>query len=155
VVFLKHNLFYILFSFKKKCIGCFDIFAFNVCLSGKILFCSYLNSVIWLVVFIIAEADLQKLNNALKILSETEKQLRISKNQTTWFTVALLQLSSVDYQSVDANDTKFSLRGACNGGEVNLFPRLVTLFSIPFLLGVWFCQVENSNLSLYSLNEYK
>ncbi|ESW09969.1 hypothetical protein PHAVU_009G170400 [Phaseolus vulgaris] len=58
-----------------------------------------------------SEADLQKLNNALKILSETEKQLRISKNQTTWFTVALLQLSSVDYQSVDANDTKFSLRG--------------------------------------------
>jgi len=72
----------------------------------------------------------------LKILSETEKQLRISKNQTTWFTVALLQLSSVDYQSVDANDTKFSLRGACNGGELNLFPWLVTLFSIPFLLGV-------------------
>ncbi|XP_047151166.1 protein STICHEL-like 2 [Vigna umbellata] len=62
-----------------------------------------------------SEADLQKLNNALKILSETEKQLRISKNQTTWFTVALLQLSSVDYQCVDANDTKFSLRGACNG----------------------------------------
>ncbi|QCE14923.1 DNA polymerase III subunit gamma/tau [Vigna unguiculata] len=64
-----------------------------------------------------SEADLQKLSNALKILSETEKQLRISKNQTTWFTVALLQLSSVDYQSVDANDTKFSIRGACNGGQ--------------------------------------
>ncbi|RDX78397.1 Protein STICHEL-like 2, partial [Mucuna pruriens] len=63
------------------------------------------------------EADLQKLNNALKILSETEKQLRISKNQTTWFTVALLQLSSGDYPSVDANDTKLSLRGECNGGQ--------------------------------------
>ncbi|XP_020235756.1 protein STICHEL-like 2 [Cajanus cajan] len=64
-----------------------------------------------------SEADLQKLNNALKILSETEKQLRISKNQTTWFTVALLQLSSADYPSVDANDIKLSLRGACNGGQ--------------------------------------
>ncbi|KAL2639267.1 hypothetical protein AAZX31_06G166600 [Glycine max] len=64
-----------------------------------------------------SEADLQKLNNALKILSETEKQLRNSKNQTTWFIVALLQLSSVDCQSVDANDTKLSLRGACNGGQ--------------------------------------
>ncbi|XP_027358807.1 protein STICHEL-like 2 [Abrus precatorius] len=62
-----------------------------------------------------SEADLQKLNNALRILSETEKQLRISKNQTTWFTVALLQLSSVDYPSVDANDTKLSLRVPCNG----------------------------------------
>ncbi|KAK9066433.1 hypothetical protein SSX86_013755 [Deinandra increscens subsp. villosa] len=41
-----------------------------------------------------SEAELQQLNNALKILSETEKQLRASKNQTTWLTVALLQLSS-------------------------------------------------------------
>lgn len=64
-----------------------------------------------------SEADLQKLNNALKVLSDTEKHLRFSKNQTTWFTVALLQLSSVDCQSVDANDTKLSLRGACNGGQ--------------------------------------
>ncbi|KAK4264454.1 hypothetical protein QN277_025628 [Acacia crassicarpa] len=62
-----------------------------------------------------SEADLQKLNHALRILSETEKQLRISKNQTTWFTVALLQLSSAEHSSVDANDTK--LRDACNGGD--------------------------------------
>lgn len=41
-----------------------------------------------------SESDLQQLNNALKILSETEKQLRASKNQTTWLTVALLQLNS-------------------------------------------------------------
>ena len=81
----------------------------------------------------VAEADLQKLNNALKVLSDTEKHLRFSKNQTTWFTVALLQLSSVDCQSVDANDTKLSLRGACNGGELDFFPLVITLFSIPFL----------------------
>ncbi|KAL8498421.1 hypothetical protein ACS0TY_021664 [Phlomoides rotata] len=41
-----------------------------------------------------SEADMQQLRNALKILLETEKQLRMSKNQTTWLTVALLQLSS-------------------------------------------------------------
>ncbi|XP_057435667.1 protein STICHEL-like 2 isoform X2 [Lotus japonicus] len=57
-----------------------------------------------------AEADLQKLSRAVRILSEAEKQLRISKNQTTWLTVALLQLSSVDYPSVDVNDTKLCLR---------------------------------------------
>lgn len=42
----------------------------------------------------IAEAELEQLRHALKILLETEKQLRMSKNQTTWLTVALLQLSS-------------------------------------------------------------
>ncbi|XP_019457452.1 PREDICTED: protein STICHEL-like 2 [Lupinus angustifolius] len=59
-----------------------------------------------------SEADLQKLNHAVRILSETEKQLRISKNQTTWFTAALLQLNSVEYSSVDANDSKSCLRVA-------------------------------------------
>ncbi|XP_054805354.1 protein STICHEL-like 2 isoform X2 [Prosopis cineraria] len=59
-----------------------------------------------------SELELQKLNHALRILSETEKQLRISKNQTTWFTVALLQLSSVEHSSVEANA---KLRDACNG----------------------------------------
>ncbi|KAH6819955.1 AAA-type ATPase family protein [Perilla frutescens var. hirtella] len=41
-----------------------------------------------------SEAEMEQLRHALKILSETEKQLRMSKNQTTWLTVALLQLSS-------------------------------------------------------------
>nr|GEX88831.1 protein STICHEL-like 2 isoform X1 [Tanacetum cinerariifolium]GEX90178.1 protein STICHEL-like 2 isoform X1 [Tanacetum cinerariifolium] len=55
-----------------------------------------------------SEADLQQLNNALKILSETEKQLRASKNQTTWLTVALLQLSSAPY--FNANDSSLCVR---------------------------------------------
>ncbi|KOM32727.1 hypothetical protein LR48_Vigan01g228300 [Vigna angularis] len=59
-----------------------------------------------------SEADLQKLSHALRILSESEKQLRISKNQTTWFTAALLQLSSVEYSSADANTTKLCTRPA-------------------------------------------
>ncbi|KAK6920596.1 hypothetical protein RJ641_014274 [Dillenia turbinata] len=54
-----------------------------------------------------SESDLHKLSHALKILSETEKQLRTSKNQTTWLTVALLQLSSVEPSVLDANDPKF------------------------------------------------
>lgn len=58
--------------------------------------------------FFLAEADLQQLNNALKILSETEKQLRASKNQTTWLTVALLQLSSSP--SFNANDSSLCER---------------------------------------------
>ena len=40
---------------------------------------------------------------------------------------------TIDFQSVDANDTKLSLRGACNGGELEFWPLLITLFSIPFL----------------------
>lgn len=52
----------------------------------------------------LAEADLQHLSHALKVLSETEKQLRTSKNQTTWLTVALLQLNSGS-SSLDANET--------------------------------------------------
>ncbi|PON72364.1 DNA polymerase III, subunit gamma/ tau [Parasponia andersonii] len=52
-----------------------------------------------------SEVDLQKLSRALKILSETEKQLRMSKNQTTWLTVALLQLSSMEC-SAEVIDSK-------------------------------------------------
>ena len=60
--------------------------------------------------------DLQKLSHALKILSETEKQLRMSKNQTTWLTVAILQLSSVDFSSLDANNSKLWLENAQEKG---------------------------------------
>ncbi|KAI3885005.1 hypothetical protein MKW98_002397, partial [Papaver atlanticum] len=56
-----------------------------------------------------SEGDLQKLRHALKILSDTEKQLRTSKNQTTWLTVALLQLSSVDSSSVEGDDSRSCL----------------------------------------------
>jgi hypothetical protein len=74
--------------------------------------------------FIVAEASMHKLSHALRILSETEKQLRISKNQTTWFTAALLQLSSIEYSSVDANDTKLCLRAASNRGRFDFFHSL-------------------------------
>ena len=64
----------------------------------------------------VAEADLNKLSHALRILSETEKQLRISKNQTTWFTVALLQLSSTESSAGNANEAQLCLTEARNGG---------------------------------------
>jgi hypothetical protein len=40
--------------------------------------------------FSAAEVDVDKLMNALEILSETEKQLKTTKNQSTWLTAALL-----------------------------------------------------------------
>lgn len=52
------------------------------------------------------EASVQQLNHALKILSETEKQLRASTSQTTWLIVALLQLSSVGNSLSDAHDLR-------------------------------------------------
>lgn len=73
-------------------------------------------SVLIAIFFIVAEVDLQKLSHALKILSETEKQLRMSSNQTTWLTVALLQLSSVEISSLDVNDSKLWLGNAHDKG---------------------------------------
>ncbi|KAK2976297.1 hypothetical protein RJ640_030290 [Escallonia rubra] len=65
-----------------------------------------------------SEGDMRQLSHALRILSETEKQLRTSKNQTTWLTVALLQLSSVGSSTSDANDSRFCLREATpRGGD--------------------------------------
>ncbi|KAK7363909.1 hypothetical protein VNO77_06070 [Canavalia gladiata] len=41
------------------------------------------------------ESELERLKNALKLLSEAEKQLRTSSERSTWFTATLLQLGSV------------------------------------------------------------
>ncbi|KAL4204830.1 hypothetical protein AMTRI_Chr01g134090 [Amborella trichopoda] len=42
----------------------------------------------------LTEAELEKLRQALNILSEAEKQLKASTDQCTWFTAALLQIGS-------------------------------------------------------------
>ncbi|CAL9759470.1 unnamed protein product [Musa acuminata subsp. burmannicoides] len=42
----------------------------------------------------VTEAELERLQLALKILSDAEKQLRHSSERSTWFTAALLQLGS-------------------------------------------------------------
>ncbi|KAJ0078129.1 hypothetical protein Patl1_36655 [Pistacia atlantica] len=43
----------------------------------------------------LTEAELERLKHALKLLSEAEKQLRVSSERSTWFTATLLQLGSV------------------------------------------------------------
>ncbi|KAG1331242.1 protein STICHEL [Cocos nucifera] len=42
----------------------------------------------------LTEDELERLQQALKILSDAEKQLRLSSERSTWFTAALLQLGS-------------------------------------------------------------
>lgn len=42
----------------------------------------------------LTDAELERLQQALKILSDAEKQLRLSSERSTWFTAALLQLGS-------------------------------------------------------------
>ncbi|XVF75108.1 hypothetical protein PTKIN_Ptkin13bG0161500 [Pterospermum kingtungense] len=43
----------------------------------------------------LTEAELERLKDALKLLSEAEKQLRVSSERSTWFTATLLQLGSL------------------------------------------------------------
>ncbi|XP_071698675.1 protein STICHEL-like [Rutidosis leptorrhynchoides] len=42
----------------------------------------------------LTEAELERLKHALKLLSDAEKQLRLSSERSTWFTATLLQLAS-------------------------------------------------------------
>ncbi|VAI76243.1 unnamed protein product [Triticum turgidum subsp. durum] len=51
-----------------------------------------------------AEVDVHKLRNALEILSETEKQLKTTKNQSTWLTAALLQFNMREPYCLEALD---------------------------------------------------
>ena len=44
---------------------------------------------------LVTEAELERLNHALKLLSEAQKQLRTSGERSTWLTVTLLQLGSM------------------------------------------------------------
>ncbi|XVF23176.1 hypothetical protein REPUB_Repub13aG0014700 [Reevesia pubescens] len=43
----------------------------------------------------LTEAELERLKDALKLLSEAEKQLRVSSERSTWFTATLLQIGSL------------------------------------------------------------
>lgn len=95
--------------------------------------CSILRLTLVTIFPVIAEVDLQKLSHALKILSDTEKQLRMSKNQTTWLTVALLQLSSVDFSSLDANNSKLWLENTPEKGVNHYFFRGVNMIQIVYL----------------------
>ena len=56
----------------------------------------------------VTEAELERLKDALKLLSEAEKQLRVSNERSTWFTATLLQLGSLP--SPDLTQTGSSRR---------------------------------------------
>lgn len=43
---------------------------------------------------VVTDAELERLQQALRILSDAEKQIRLSSERSTWFTAALLQLGS-------------------------------------------------------------
>jgi hypothetical protein len=53
-----------------------------------------LSNVLALLPSVVTDAELERLQQALKILSDAEKQLRLSSERSTWFTAALLQLGS-------------------------------------------------------------
>ncbi|KAI3810648.1 hypothetical protein L1987_20270 [Smallanthus sonchifolius] len=56
----------------------------------------------------LTEGEVERLKQALKLLSDSEKQLRVSSERSTWFTATLLQLGSV--QSPDPTPSGSSRR---------------------------------------------
>uniref|UniRef100_A0ACD5W8W4 Uncharacterized protein n=1 Tax=Avena sativa TaxID=4498 RepID=A0ACD5W8W4_AVESA len=56
----------------------------------------------------LTDAELDRLQQALKILSDAEKQIRLSSERSTWFTAALLQLGCG--HSADMNQPRSSTR---------------------------------------------
>ncbi|KAK4487582.1 hypothetical protein RD792_005769 [Penstemon davidsonii] len=55
-------------------------------------FCNW-KIIVFLFFLIVSKEDMEKLRQALKTLSEAEKQLRVSSDRITWLTAALLQLA--------------------------------------------------------------
>jgi len=57
----------------------------------------------------VSKEDMEKLRQALKTLSEAEKQLRMSNDKLTWLTAALLQLApDQQYMLPASSDTSFN-----------------------------------------------
>ncbi|CAN0899435.1 Protein STICHEL [Linum grandiflorum] len=63
----------------------------------------------------LTEAEVGRLKNSLKLLSEAEKQLRFSNDRSTWFTATLLQLGSVP--SLEITHSSSSKRGSSRTTE--------------------------------------
>ncbi|CAA7037578.1 unnamed protein product [Microthlaspi erraticum] len=66
----------------------------------------------------LSEADMERLKHALKILSEAEKQLRVSTDRSTWFIATLLQLGLMS--SPGTTHTGSSRRQSSRATEENL-----------------------------------
>ncbi|CAN6464360.1 unnamed protein product [Victoria cruziana] len=60
----------------------------------------------------LTEVELQRLRHSLKVLSEAEKQLRMSKNQATWLTVALLQFGNMEPSLPQNPDRPWASQGS-------------------------------------------
>lgn len=99
--------------------------------------------------FVAAEADLHKLRHSLKILSETEKQLRISKNQTTWLTAALLQLSSIDSSSLDEHELKCCSRNIDDKGKECQNPFIFQILNSFLCVCMCMCMCEGVYVCLF------
>ncbi|NP_001351894.1 protein STICHEL-like 3 [Zea mays] len=67
----------------------------------------------------LSKEDMEKLRQALKTLSEAEKQLRVSSDKTTWLTAALLQLAPDKQYLLPSSSTSTSLN---HGVLVGPFP---------------------------------
>uniref|UniRef100_A0A0D9V5A3 Uncharacterized protein n=1 Tax=Leersia perrieri TaxID=77586 RepID=A0A0D9V5A3_9ORYZ len=67
----------------------------------------------------LSKDDMEKLRQALKTLSEAEKQLRVSNDKTTWLTAALLQLAPDKQYVLPSSSTSTSLN---NGVLPGSFP---------------------------------
>ncbi|KAG0476614.1 hypothetical protein HPP92_013455 [Vanilla planifolia] len=60
----------------------------------------------------LSEVELGRLQNALKILSDAEKQLPNSSERSTWFTSAILQLASINYPDIALSSSTRSSKNA-------------------------------------------
>ncbi|WVZ68948.1 hypothetical protein U9M48_017819 [Paspalum notatum var. saurae] len=67
----------------------------------------------------LSKEDMEKLRQALKTLSEAEKQLRVSSDKTTWLTAALLQLAPDKQYMLPSSSTSTSLN---HGVLIGSFP---------------------------------
>jgi hypothetical protein len=115
----------------------------------------------------VAEVGIKKLRNALKILSETEKQLRTSRNQATWVTVALLQFGTNESSLVaETNDlhahTVTGYTGKCSVCMQIPIPCNYNIFIAewqPFLLSLcaddWVSKVNSNSHFCHACNSNK
>ncbi|KAF0919041.1 hypothetical protein E2562_028264 [Oryza meyeriana var. granulata] len=65
----------------------------------------------------LSKDDMEKLRQALKTLSEAEKQLRVSNDKTTWLTAALLQLAPDKQYVLPSSSTSTSLNHGVLAGS--------------------------------------
>lgn len=76
---------------------------------GLCLLYSFFHKLMILTSVTVSKEDMEKLRQALKTLSEAEKQLRTSNDKLTWLTAALLQLApDQQYMLPTSSDNSFN-----------------------------------------------